>query len=78
MRTRARGLAAGLLLCGGTLLGTPVASAASAPNPPAVPRPVPAAPTVQMFDCQGTTGRMGCGPGWFWRDGWRGYACYPC
>ena len=35
-------------------------------------------PKVQMFDCRGTTGDMGCGPGWFWRDGWRGWACYPC
>jgi hypothetical protein len=42
------------------------------------PAPVPAQPKVQAFDCQGTTGAMGCGPGWFWRDGWRGWACYPC
>jgi len=41
---------------------------------PAVPR----GPDVQMLDCHGTTGGMGCGPGWFWRDGWRGWACYPC
>jgi hypothetical protein len=40
--------------------------------------PVPAGPKVQMLDCHGTTGDMGCGPGWFWRDGWRGWACYPC
>ena len=42
----------------------------------------PAAPKspagVQMLDCGGGTGRMGCGPGWFWRDGWRGWGCYPC
>jgi hypothetical protein len=31
-----------------------------------------------MLDCYGTTGGMGCGPGWTWRDGWRGWACYPC
>jgi hypothetical protein len=24
---------------------------------------VPAGPKVQMFDCRGTTGNMGCGPG---------------
>lgn len=35
-------------------------------------------PTVQLLDCEGTTGGMGCGPGWIWRDGWRGFACYPC
>ena len=39
---------------------------------------VPRAPGVHMLDCIGTTGRMGCGPGWIWRDGWRGWACYPC
>jgi hypothetical protein len=39
---------------------------------------VPKAPGAQMLDCGGTTGGMGCGPGWFWRDGWRGFACYPC
>ncbi|MBO0677788.1 hypothetical protein JRC04_09965 [Mycolicibacterium sp. S2-37] len=39
----------------------------------------PAPPNqVQPLDCYGTTGDMGCGPGWFWRDGWRGWACYPC
>jgi hypothetical protein len=38
----------------------------------------PQEPTVKAFDCEGTTGRMGCGPGWFWRDGWRGWGCYPC
>ena len=39
---------------------------------------VPTLPKVQMLDCRGTTGAMGCGPGWFWRDGWRGWSCYPC
>lgn len=38
----------------------------------------PPRPSVQLLDCYGTTGNMGCGPGWFWRDGWRGWACYPC
>jgi hypothetical protein len=31
-----------------------------------------------MLDCYGTTGDHGCGPGWFWRDGERGWACYAC
>jgi hypothetical protein len=35
-------------------------------------------PAVQPLDCVGTTGAHGCGPGWFWRDGWRGWGCYPC
>ena len=38
----------------------------------------PQIPKTQMLDCAGTTGRMGFGPGWFWRDGWRGWGCYPC
>jgi hypothetical protein len=38
----------------------------------------PAVPKILPLDCFGTTGSMGCGPGWFWRDGWRGFACYPC
>ena len=38
----------------------------------------PPAPRVLLLDCDGTTGRMGCGPGWFWRDGWHGWGCYPC
>jgi len=35
-------------------------------------------PIITALDCYGTTGNMGCGPGFFWRDGWRGWACYPC
>jgi hypothetical protein len=47
------------------------------------PKPTPAysqpmTPPVKPLDCVGTTGRFGCGPGWFWRDGWRGWGCYPC
>jgi hypothetical protein len=38
----------------------------------------PPLPTVRPLDCRGGTGNMGCGPGWFWRDGWRGWGCYPC
>ena len=63
----------------GPLLTAPQALAgqvsAPSPDPVVVTQP---GPTVQMFDCEGGTGRMGCGPGWFWRDGWRGMACYPC
>jgi hypothetical protein len=33
---------------------------------------------TQPLDCRGTTGWHGCGPGWFWRNGWRGLGCYPC
>ena len=36
------------------------------------------ADAAQPLDCQGATGWHGCGPGWFWRNGWRGLGCYPC
>jgi hypothetical protein len=64
----------------GSLLGTPTAGAAQVSTlPPApVPVPTPQVPKVQLLDCYGSTGWMGCGPGWTWRDGWRGFACYPC
>jgi hypothetical protein len=56
-----------------------VAQAAQATHDTTVyTQPAPAAPKVKAFDCRGTTGPYGCGPGWFWRDGWRGFACYPC
>jgi hypothetical protein len=63
----------------GTLTTAPLAQAAQ--TAPAKPDPVvyaqPKSP-VQALDCQGTTGNMGCGPGWFWRDGWKGWGCYVC
>ena len=66
----------------GSLLGAPVAGAAQV-DPDVtvevtVAPPAPQRPAVQLLDCFGTTGWTGCGPGWFWRDGWRGFACYPC
>ncbi len=61
------------------ILTTPVAGAGSVNDRTTHTQPsVPAGPKVAALDCQGTTGNMGCGPGWFWRDGWRGWACYPC
>jgi hypothetical protein len=59
------------------------AQSANAANvePSPAPTPVysrPMNPAIVGLDCVGTTGRMGCGPGWIWRDGWRGWACYPC
>ena len=65
----------------GSLLSTQTAYAAQVepPVPPVYTQPAqPSSPSVQPLDCQGTTGGMGCGPGWIWRDGWRGWACYPC
>lgn len=80
LMSRGRGLAAGFLLAGGVILSAPAAHAAQVVNVPPVPVPVPVstAPTLHMFDCQGTTGDRGCGAGFFWRDGWRGFGCYPC
>jgi hypothetical protein len=67
-------------LIAGPLASAQVAQAASATTPTtnvSTPAPVQG-PKTLMLDCQGTTGSMGCGPGWVWHDGWRGWACYPC
>jgi hypothetical protein len=79
MSSRIRGLAAGVLLVGGTLLSAPAAHAGQVVTSPQIPAPVPAPhPGVQMLDCQGSTGDHGCGAGFFWRDGWHGFGCYAC
>jgi hypothetical protein len=64
----------------GSVLAAPTASAAQTNQDPHVyTQPAaPKGPGVQLMDCRGGTGAMGCGPGWFWRDGWRGWGCYPC
>jgi hypothetical protein len=62
----------------GSLVAAPGAGAAQVARDVTVAPPTPPQPAVKMLDCFGTTGAMGCGPGWFWRDGWRGFACYPC
>jgi hypothetical protein len=80
MRKLATALAVATLMAG-PVLTAPSATAAHTVNDTTSntqPAPMPAEPKVQALDCQGTTGNMGCGPGWFWRDGWRGWACYPC
>lgn len=68
-------------LVAGALVGTPTASAASTNNTNVtapVPPPTTPVPVISALDCYGSTGWMGCGPGWFWRNGWRGPSCYPC
>ncbi|WP_082943904.1 hypothetical protein [Mycobacterium sp. 1274761.0] len=67
--------AAAMLL--GTLTTAPVSMAALPTDDTVYIQPAPR-PKFEALDCHGTTGAMGCGPGWFWRDGWRGWACYPC
>jgi hypothetical protein len=37
-----------------------------------------ATPIITHIACNGTTGVFGCGPGWYWRNGRRGWACYRC
>jgi hypothetical protein len=72
------------LLAAAAIFSSPLAvpqpaQAADVSNDTTVSAPAPApVPRVHAFDCRGTTGSMGCGPGWFWRDGWRGWSCYPC
>lgn len=46
---------------------------------PAAPVPVagPYSP-IHPADCRGTTGGHGCGAGYYWRNGERGWACYRC
>jgi hypothetical protein len=33
---------------------------------------------IHPADCRGTTGGHGCGAGFYWRNGARGWACYAC
>ena len=68
--------AAGVLLAG--FLSTTATAHAAAPVVQHDNAPGLGQGTVQFLDCAGTTGVRGCGGGFFWRDGWRGYGCYPC
>ena len=54
-----------------TTAGMPTARAGQTTQPS--PTPI-----IQQADCHGTTGDHGCGPGFFWRNGDHGWACYPC
>jgi hypothetical protein len=80
MRKVATAFAVAALMTGSLATAQAATAAQTAPDPAVYtqPAPMPAQPKVQALDCEGTTGAMGCGPGWFWRDGWRGWACYPC
>ncbi len=76
MRRIVMGLAAAGIIAG-SLTGVQTANAAQPSNAtPSTTHSSP--PIITALDCYGTTGNMGCGPGFFWRDGWRGWACYPC
>jgi uncharacterized protein YraI len=77
MRKIAIAVAATAMMTMGSLATAQTAYAAQATHDTTV-YTQPAAPRVNALDCGGTTGSHGCGPGWFWRDGWRGWGCYPC
>lgn len=76
MRKIIMGFAAAGIIAG-SLTGAQTANAAQ-PNHATPSSPNNSAPIITALDCHGTTGNMGCGPGFFWRDGWRGWGCYPC
>jgi hypothetical protein len=76
MRKIAMAVAAAALMTG-PLLTAQTANAAQTTHDTIV-YPQPPTPTVQLLNCEGGTGGQGCGPGWIWRDGWRGMGCYPC
>lgn len=63
----------------GSLAGAQTASATATDTTVVTPaRPTSSVPIITALNCLGFTGAEGCGPGWFWRDGWRGWSCYPC
>jgi hypothetical protein len=78
MRKIATAIAVGTLMAGPVLTAPSATAAQVAPNITTYTQPAPLVPTIEALDCAGGTGNRGCGPGWFWRDGWRGFACYPC
>ena len=69
--------AAAAALMAGPLLTGATAQAVQSPQNTTTYTPDPT-PVIQPLDCQGTTGNMGCGPGWIWRNGGQGWRCYPC
>ena len=74
MRTRIAAVLAAALV----LTVAPPAQAAQTPYHPIVPTKPGTPAMVQPLACDGTTGDHGCGPGWHWRNGDHGWACYPC
>jgi hypothetical protein len=79
MRKLGTGLALAAMVAGSIVSAQTASAAQTVQEQHVYTQPAaPQAPKVQLLDCQGSTGNMGCGPGWFWRDGWRGWACYPC
>ena len=77
MRTRIATFAAAAIVMGSISIA-PQAQAAQDPYYPTVPTNPGTPSLIQPLDCNGTTGGHGCGPGFYWRNGERGWACYPC
>jgi len=69
--------AAAVALLAGPLLSAGTAQAAQSSHDTTTYVPTPT-PVIQPLDCQGGTGYMGCGPGYYWRNGDQGWRCYPC
>lgn len=67
-------VAAGALLAG-PFLSAVNAQPARASQDATTNGPTPT-PVIQPADCRGTTGYMGCGPGWVWNAGMN--RCIPC
>jgi hypothetical protein len=77
MQKRITFAVAAMLTMGSLIVAAP-AQAAETPYTPIIPMKPGTPVMVHPLDCEGTTGSHGCGPGWFWRNGERGWACYPC
>jgi hypothetical protein len=76
MRRTSLAIAAAALMMGALITAQTADAAATSHNTTTYTQtPKPA---VQPLNCTGGTGGQGCGPGWIWRDGWRGWGCYPC
>ena len=73
MRKFAMGIATAAMIAG-SLAGAVNSNAASTTTPTGPGH----SPIITALDCQGGTGDRGCGAGFFWRDGWHGWGCYPC
>ena len=80
MRRIAMTIAAAGVIAGSLAGAQPAGAAATNTNTVTVTPARPSTPTpiIAALNCAGWTGVEGCGPGWFWRDGWRGLGCYPC
>jgi hypothetical protein len=76
MRTRIAAVVAAALAIGSLMAAN--SQAAQTPYVSAVPTNSGIPATMQALDCNGTTGSHGCGPGFHWRNGDHGWACYPC